>query len=137
MLPPLGSIIVGPCPECKGMVVVFCGRVLALDKDVMVDGTREEKQKHLLEVLGVFLNQRVEKLFDEQEQDGGADIVNNEMHPEHNENEEPQPQPEPQHEHPRAPGKAEVHISEQEFDNFCRVDLEMIDNPDYFKAIFG
>ena len=133
MLPPLGSIIVGPCPECQGMVVVFCGRVLALDKEIMMEGGVEQKKEHLLEVLGVFLHQRVEKLFDEKEQDGGADIVSDEAHPGPHEQSGPEPLREPE----QAQKKPELVITEQEFDNFRRVDLEMIDNPDYFKAIFG
>ena len=44
------------------MVVVFCGRALALDKDTMLDGSAEEKQAHLMGVLGEFLEERVQQI---------------------------------------------------------------------------
>jgi hypothetical protein len=44
------------------MVVIFCGRALALDKGVMLDGSTEEKQDHLMAVLGEFLEERVEQI---------------------------------------------------------------------------
>jgi hypothetical protein len=44
------------------MVVIFCGRALALDKDTMLDGNNEEKQEHLMAVLGEFLEERVQQI---------------------------------------------------------------------------
>ncbi len=60
--PPPGAVIIGPCPRCTGMVVIFCGRALALDKDTMIDGTIEAKQEHLMSVLGEFLEERVQQI---------------------------------------------------------------------------
>ncbi len=60
--PPPGAVIIGPCPRCSGMVVIFCGRALALDKDTMLDGTNEDKQTHLMSVLGEFLEERVQQI---------------------------------------------------------------------------
>ena len=60
--PPPGAVIIGPCPRCSGMVVIFCGRALALDKDTMIDGTNEDKQEHLMAVLGEFLEERVQQI---------------------------------------------------------------------------
>ncbi len=60
--PPPGAVIIGPCPRCSGMVVIFCGRALALDKDTMLDGTTEAKQEHLMAVLGEFLEERVQQI---------------------------------------------------------------------------
>lgn len=60
--PPPGAVIIGPCPRCSGMVVIFCGRALALDKDTMLEGTNEDKQQHLMTVLGEFLEERVQQI---------------------------------------------------------------------------
>jgi hypothetical protein len=60
--PPPGAVIIGPCPRCTGMVVIFCGRALALDRDTMLEGSVEDKQAHLMTVLGEFLEERVEQI---------------------------------------------------------------------------
>jgi len=62
MLPPMGSIILGPCPECSEMVVVFCGRVLPLDKEIVTEGSIEQRKAHLLQVLTQFLRERIDLL---------------------------------------------------------------------------
>ena len=123
--PPLGSIIVGPCPECAGKVVVFCGKVLPLDERIMSSGTVEEKQEHLLEVLGVFIQGRIESLFsDRPESDGSRHfgVLG--------EDEEPAEAPHP----PSVAGAAP--IGEDELTQFIRNDLHKIDDPDYFRSIF-
>lgn len=123
VLPPLGAIIIGPCPECQGMVAIFCGNVLPLDKDIMLRGKVDEKREHLLEVLGLFLHERVEQMFEEKVED--PDLVF------------PDPpigdsEPAPLLDSPpRAP------ISQTELDSFLNTDLRMIDNKEYFKAVFG
>lgn len=140
IMPPMGAIIVGPCPECEGMVVVFCGLVLALDKEIMTTGSIESKQDHLLDVLGTFLQERIRRLFGnalaeeaepqspESEQDAEADAAD----------ELPGPQP-------FALGGGGMHltdgvpldmISDEEFSRFVSTDLKLIDNPKYFKAVF-
>ena len=63
MVPPIGAMIIGPCPQCKEMVVVFCGQVLPLDKDIMQGGELEERREHLMTVLTDFLRDRVGKLL--------------------------------------------------------------------------
>lgn len=131
MLPPLGAIIVGPCPECQGMVAVFCGRVLPLDKEVMSSSDPDIKRAHLNEILGNFLHDRVDRLFgaDDPEEEmsyeqldgtedesAAAHTVLGKIDPYGNEHDAP--------------------ISPEELESFKNVDLRLIDNPDYFKAIF-
>jgi hypothetical protein len=139
MLPPLGAIIIGPCPECEGMVVVFCGRVLALDKAVMVDGSIEEKRDHLLEVLARFLHDRIERLFEQQAAEseaGGLGGLEEEdfaaLAGEGDEEEMELPHGDTR----RAKRKAAVPISQEELDAFLDIDLKLIDNKEYFKAVF-
>ena len=55
MMPPVGAIIIGPCPQCNELVVVFCGHVLPLEKEIMETGEVEERREHLLHVLTDFL----------------------------------------------------------------------------------
>lgn len=134
MLPPLGAIIIGPCPECHGMVAVFCGRVLALDKEIMTEGLTSEKRGHLSAVLGTFLQDRISRLFTDDDVD---EIVTFD----HEDDEE--------HEHredrPAETGLGKIDpygnqqtapITSEELESFKNVDLRLLDNPDYFKAIF-
>lgn len=136
MLPPLGAIIIGPCPECHGMVAVFCGRVLPLDKEVMTEGTTGEKRAHLNGVLGSFLQDRINRLFSVDEVDEIVtfdDEDDNEFEPPHREDRPAETEL----------GKIDVYgnqqqapISSEELESFKNVDLRLLDNPDYFKAIF-
>jgi len=63
VLPPVGTIIVGPCPECQGLVVVFCGHILPLDKSIMLDGTVQQKRDHLLAIFTEFLKDRIAQMI--------------------------------------------------------------------------
>lgn len=136
MLPPLGAIIVGPCPECQGMVVVFCGRVMPLDSDIMNAGSLEEKQDHLLEVLGTFLQERIKRLFTNKIED----------RPEPSRDEAGLQDDLGEHEASslmQPPGAISLTgadqpdmISDEEFSRFISTDLKLIDNPKYFKAVF-
>ena len=132
MLPPLGAIIVGPCPECHGMVAVFCGRVLPLDKTLMHSDEVEVKRAHLNDVLGNFLHDRIDQLFGGP--DVGGETTYDDMKPT-----ERAPAPGT----PTRLGKIDPYgnehaapISQEELESFKNVDLRLLDNPDYFKAIF-
>lgn len=126
MLPPLGAIIIGPCPECSEMVVVFAGRVLPLDKTVMTSGSANEKREHLLEVIGGFIEERINRLFDDADDYIGLDAL-----AEHGEEgKKAAPKISPFGNSPTTP------ITREEMDAFRHVDLRLIDNQDYFKAVF-
>ena len=132
MLPPMGAIIIGPCPECHELVVVFCGRVLPLDKEIMLNASFNEKREHIMNTLTSFLEDRVVHLLKEAlspEEDDGQESVAEEEIPQVKQEVGGQPQS------PRA-GKPNE-ISETEAVDFVRSDLNLIDNRDYFKAIFG
>jgi len=132
MLPPLGAIIVGPCPECHGMVAVFCGQVLPLDNNIMTSEDGGLKRAHLNDVLGTFLQGRIDLLFGDGE--GGDEMAYEEL------------QASGGSDRPAAPtplGKIDpfgndhgAPISQEELESFKNVDLRLLDNPDYFKAIF-
>lgn len=133
MLPPLGAIIVGPCPECKEMVVVFCGRVMPLDKRIMEAGTLEDKQDHLIEVLGNFLQERVKRLFSvSTKDDASAGAPAQDDLGEHDEESSSQAPGAISLTGPSAPDM----ITDEEVTHFVNYDLKLIDNPKYFKAVF-
>lgn len=120
--PPLGSVIVGPCPECSGKVVVFCGKVLALEESVMSSGNPQEKQDHLMEVLGVFIHSRIETLFSE--------------NPDADEKEHFGVLGEKQKADVSASTRPAAPIGEDEIKNFVNGELHKLDDPEYFRSVF-
>ncbi len=134
MLPPVGTIIVGPCPECQGLVVVFCGHVLALQKETMLHGSKDEKREHMLSVLTEFLRDRISQMIDEEPARKGES-------PESVEEKEESLESAPVGISPTGQVAEEAHdrapISEQEFKTFANVELKLLDNKDYFNSIFG
>lgn len=131
MLPPVGTIIIGPCPECQGLVVVFCGHVLPLAKEIMVQGTISEKREHLVSVLTEFIRERVEFMIAEE---GATDDATTSDGAEA-EDVEPAKRAVP----PDEKSARVVHapISDEEIRSFSRVELKLLDNSDYFKTIFN
>ena len=130
MLPPLGAIIVGPCPNCDELVVVFCGRVLPLSKETMVNGTSDEKHEHLKSVLVDFMDDRIRKVVDQLTPE-----VTEGLHDYTPENDDYTPNMDEQ------PATTTIideskSISDNELDKFLRFDLPRIDNKDYFRAVF-
>jgi len=126
MVPPPGAIIIGPCPECSGMVAVFCGQVLPLDNEIMGCPSNLHKREHVGEVLANFVRERVERLYagESDPEVGFDDDDSGEM----------------AHGAPYQQPGTDVPtlepISVEELDSFVNVDLRLLDNPNYFKAIF-
>lgn len=129
MLPPLGAIIVGPCPNCDELVVVFCGRVLPLNKEVMVNGTPEEKHEHLKSALVDFIDDRIRKVVEQLTPDVTEGL--HDYTPEGDEVSAPEEAPADV-----AMMEEPKRISDQEVKTFLQFDLPQIDNRDYFRAIF-
>ncbi|MCC6154537.1 MAG: hypothetical protein IT367_12295 [Candidatus Hydrogenedentes bacterium] len=130
MLPPLGAIIVGPCPNCDELVVVFCGRVLPLNKETMVNGTPDEKHEHLKSVLVDFMDDRIRKVVDQLTPE-----VTEGLHDYTPENDDYVPNRDEQPSTTAIIDESKA-ISDNELDKFLRFDLPRIDNKDYFRAVF-
>lgn len=123
-VPPMGALVFGPCPQCGELLLVFCGRVLQMDKDIMMNGSDDEKHGHLMDVLTEFLDGRVRQMLDNspdlseeiRKQVGGiADAgLPSAFQPE-----------------------TCADIGQHEVDQFVNVDLKLLDNNDYFRSIFG
>ncbi len=147
LVPPVGSIIIGPCPQCSELVVIFCGQVLALDKDVMQSEDIESRRTHLLTVLNEFLQERISTLMTEdfvleteslsdagETEDLDFTALKNELSglteelSLENVSMSYSNVPENQ--------GAET-ISQTEVDRFTDIDLKLLDNKAYFKSVFG
>lgn len=141
MLPPAGAIIVGPCPECQELVVVFCGQVLPLKKEVMTDGSSKEKRQHIMSVLTGFLRDRVGQIVaeDEDVKDVHDEAPPKPQHPVVRDKSAAAPE---KHEAPIekkvcSPEHVAEPISHEDVRRFVISDLKKLDNGEEFKKIFG
>ena len=127
MTPPLGSIIVGPCPRCNEMVLLFDGSVIPLDKDVVTGGSPEEKKQHLLEVIVDVTATKIDELID------SGDLGNRPSGhtPGHEVKQSFSKEVAPSVRNEEAP-----YISRQEVSDFVNIDLHLIDSKDYFDKAF-
>ena len=124
MVPPFGALVLGPCPQCHELLVVFCGQVLPLDKEIMMNAGDGEKHMHLMEVLTTFLSDRVQQLLENSPE--LSDEIRKQVG-DPSDTALPEPiQPD-----------FDIGIGQHEFDQFVNVDLKLLDDKDYFKAIFG
>ncbi len=62
-IPPIGAIIIGPCPQCQEFVVVFCGAVLPLDKEIMSSEIKKDTREHLTDIITEFIAKRIAELM--------------------------------------------------------------------------
>ncbi len=62
MAPPSGSVLIGSCPACDGMLAVFCGATLPLDRAILQTGAPEARFDHLMAVLGEHLEATVDQI---------------------------------------------------------------------------
>ncbi len=142
MLPPVGSVLIGPCPLCNEMVVLFAGRVMALDTAIMLGDDLDAKRDHLVDVLMGYIRERVDEVLDsvtvgpsipDQEElgaevrgeaggngDGGTDAEKSiEVEPTMDDMATKRP------------------ISKEEAEDFLRIDLPLLAKAEYFRAFFG
>ncbi len=126
---PKDVVVVLPCPSCHEWVVMFRGKAIALSRDVIVNGTFEEKKEHIAEIIAEFLDpgmfpssaQELEDLangFAKQQEDSEDDAGEDGG----------QTGGDMPEEHP---------ISQRELEEFVKVELDLIDDPSYFRRHFG
>lgn len=123
MVPPLGAIIVGPCPECQELVVVFCGHVLPLDKEIMLNGNSDARHEHLMSGIMEFLDERITKLVEESS-DSTEGVASHHFATDLTSVSE-------------AGDDVDETISEDEIAHFRSTELQLIDNKEYFELFFS
>ncbi len=123
VLPDSDTLVVGPCPECHKSVMIFAGKAVALNTDLMKNATREEAYRHLYDVLREFVRERLDRIFT------SASSEKRESSPA---NESEDTGQEPEHE-----GNGLPSITREEMDEFLNKELPLVDNDDYFRTIFG
>lgn len=112
---PGGVVAVMPCPSCGGLVVRFRHKAIALDRDVLFQGSKDERKLHLADVISEFMDE---------------DVLQFEMLASH---EEPQDSPDEANAQDEDKEESLPPISEAELNQFIHDDLDRLDNVDYFK----
>ncbi len=118
---PKDVIVVMPCPACGELVVLFRKKVIALNRKILEHGTLDERKMHLASVIVEFLEPGMFGFPAE----GGAEsdpLDSSEDGLEAVEEQDPDWLPP---------------ISEKEFEEFTKIQLEKLDDSKYFKRHFG
>lgn len=124
---PKDVVVVLTCPNCTELVVVFRHRAAGLSRRVIEQGSFEEKKEHIAEIIAEFLEPSMLQFPSVDSADDGA-----EAEAETTADAASDGFPELVGDSPlRGP------ISENEIDQFVRVDLNRLDESAYFKKYFG
>jgi len=113
---PKGVVAVMPCPSCSELVVFFQKKVIALDRAIIENGSKDERKHHLADIIAEFLDSG---FLDTDWQSMFSGTSESLSLREDIKDEE-------------ADG-----ISQREVDSFTKIHLEQLDNPDYFRKHFG
>ncbi len=124
MTPPLGSIIVGPCPRCNEMVLLFDGEIMPLDRNIITGGTSEEKKQHLLEAIVDMAAGRIDELLE-----------TGELGSKNRPKKQPE-EPKADRLEPSVRDREAPHISREDVRDFKNIDLHLIDSKAYFDKVF-
>jgi hypothetical protein len=118
------------CPKCKETVIVFLGRLFALDKTVMSEGSSKERREHVLDVLTEVLGEGVDMLFAQGTpvEEGSAEAASGAP-----------AQGQESYAHPRNERQQDDRgpIAQSELDHFIETELDRLDDDAYFRSIFG
>lgn len=118
---PKDVVVVLPCPDCHEYVVMYRNKVVALNRAILDQGTREERKAHIADIVEVFLPRGIfSEAVEEAAQDSDADDADDGYEDDQAE-----------------VGSIEDPITQDEFDEFVHIQLHKIDDPVYFKKHFG
>jgi len=115
LIPPLGAIIIGPCPECGEYLLFFSGHLFPLDKDIMENEDDRAVKKHILGQLVPHLDLQIDMLLQQDPGQGEQAPASGSL-------------PLRQNQEP---------ISDAEADQFVEKELNRLDDPEAFRKIFG
>jgi hypothetical protein len=126
---PKDMIVVMPCPACNELVVLFQNRVLAVSRKILEHGTFEERKMHFAELIAQFFEQGLS--FEQMAQEAAESAAEESEMPMENRMEFGELLRRAFHRHG---GPVRVGpITQEELDQFVRVELRRMDDPDYFR----
>jgi hypothetical protein len=121
--PPKEFIIIAPCPQCGEGVVLYQGEVVAVNREILKNGTREQKVQHVAEIITAFIESvgaLPPALF------GGEEGSISSF-----------PEIEQKVEFEALSDEEIDSFTKEEIRDFINIDLKLIDNREYFEQLFG
>lgn len=120
---PKDVVVVMACPSCSELMIFFRKKVIALSRDVLKEGTMEEKTSHLAGVIAEFIDPDMFEGGPLGDGIGPREIFSSELFDYGDSDEDGD--------------KTEAKISERELEHFIKADLHRIDDSGYFRKHFG
>jgi len=118
---PRDVVVVMPCPDCKELAVLFRNLVIPLSRQILENGSRDERRRHLADVIAEFLESGLFPLRAEFNTGDFGDDQDNPFDADDT----------------LELGDDENPILQEEVDKFTRIDLKCLDNAAYFRRHFG
>lgn len=122
---PKEVVVVMACPSCNELLVLFRKKVVALDRNVLEEGTMDERKQHLASVIAEFIDESMFKggpLFEAMDP---RELFSNDAIDFRDEGEDDDD------------GEEEAPISDREVEKFLEVELHRLDDASYFRKYFG
>lgn len=120
---PKDVIVVMSCPSCNELVVLYKKKVIAIDRQTLEEGSLAEKKEHIAEVIAEFLESGVFGFMP------GKNAPDDEPITGHGSDHDA----DTDHEGDRSLPP----ISERELAEFAKIQLERLDDAEYFRRHFG
>jgi hypothetical protein len=113
---------VAPCPQCGELFVQFREKVVAVNREILEQGTFEEKKQHVAEIITSFLDLIGPFPPAIRGEDGALPFL-------------PTFEEEPECVQPERERSSK--ITKEDLSDFINIDLRLIDKKAYFERMFG
>ncbi len=121
---PRDVVVILACPSCHELVVMFRGKVAALNREIIENGSQDEKRTHIADIILEFVEPGMfPSGLSLGQPDSDANPFADDAETVGGEDDQPAPEEKP--------------ISQSEVDRFVRVELKRIDDPAYFRRYLG
>ena len=126
---PRDVVVMMPCPECHELVALFRGKVIGINRDILENGSKEDRKNHIAELIEEFLPPELLSGEFDWSMPSGASFTPN------------KPRRRPRRKLPEFLQGSDCedleNISDEEYERFLKFELDRIDEPRYFKKYFG
>jgi hypothetical protein len=118
---PRDVVVVMPCPACHELSILFRSRVIPVSRRIIEKGSKKERIEHLANIIEAFLDAGILPFDGEDASKGFAE----------------RPRPRRPRRQPVEEEEGSAPITDQEFDQFVKIDLDALDDPAYFRKYFN
>ncbi|MDX9974125.1 MAG: hypothetical protein RBU21_14160 [FCB group bacterium] len=128
---PKDVVVVLPCPACHELVVIFRNKTAAANREVLENGTKEQRKAHIAEIVMEFLDSLVFRSFPMNLGGESGESI------EANKDGDFLDDAELEEEVESIAKGLSSEITQREIDRFVKTDLQRIDDSSYFRKYFS